>query len=514
MNPDQLLTELKKICKLHDEGVLSESEFKKLKKKILEQQGFTCEFKSVDLLDKPNKSIFESGYENTLDSPSQGNESQTPSSDHYVDLTDEIDSTNTIEKSKFSRKNIIIFAVVIVIIIGGFFIFGKTKHNKALEDIEQQDGTILADIKENGIQVLVYSTSEGLFYWNLKDKRPQQLYQSLDSLEVRDYYLDEKYELKYRNWIADSNIFQPNPKDLYKVKWPWIFIGQTYVANINRPKNLIRINSYKSIDGDLQSLASNQSSTEQTLDEFYINRVDSSLVLIKSIIMPGYYNYRTTELNQACWSDTAYMSEKLWELFDSYENKEELLTFVPEDNSHGFAIITIDSKNNAKLGDNIHWCDNLIPIKNGLSAHIMQPYYKEREMRLKQEVDFHKDKIIDAKNQFVNDKATDFYRLAAAYRANPYKAEVDYPVNKEYYTELTLSSISWGEKRYLYMVQADAWDRERETDYYRIYLLTDDYSFRNIEYPSKRLVKGKLAQTYLDGPRGTELVLYDAKLVF
>lgn len=415
----------------------------------------------------------------------------------------------------------------------------EKEHAEAIKSINAQENTIIFDSLYNDGFDIFYVNDSALVYLNSTVGTPKVLYNKNNTtgltsvsydfdydklktgkavLTMKESPVTDFFEAGETDYTGNSdnsypNIFKANaPKDLYRVKWPWILIGRTYIANITEPQKLISINFYNATDPELQELPFEQHFTEHTYDEFFIDDAQNSLVLKSWILMPGYDDYRTKELPQVCWSGPAYMSEKYWQLLDSHPNKEELLTFTPEDNSYGFVTITIDSKNNASIDDYIQWRDSYIPIKDGFSANSMQPYYRKREQELQAEFDIKTDKINEAIDQFIKSHTTDFYELHNAYRNNSYKAEQDYPINKEYYAELVLIWISEGENGYYYLIKASA-EKKDGIDYNDIYLLTDDNTFRTLDYPQTRIIKGRLARTYLESQHGVCTVLYNAEIV-
>lgn len=253
MLPSDKIKKLEQLVDLYKNNVLSKEEFEREKAKITNSVPGT----QPDFVDKNNVDTNFTNEEKT----------NSPSDTIYEWLI----SHHVIDCSK---RNSVLILIAILLIIGGiiFLSIYNNKYERALDKIEEIGGRILADEEENNTHQIIYSTDDGLYFWNTEEKSAKKLFSNLDSLVVISPYIDRTtcevmfdknpypdsiyIDTRELGFISTDNILSTSyihheiddnlqiEPDMFRVFWPWILIGKHYISHVHSPNQLYDISSY------------------------------------------------------------------------------------------------------------------------------------------------------------------------------------------------------------------------------------------------------------------------------
>ena len=511
MTPTQI-NELKKLAELYKAGVLNEDEFKAAKQKVFAQIGDVgSTTPSLDIVDTTLLDNIEQGQPDEQEQPDELVNSDVSHEDiaTYENPFDEPESEEYATNSK--KKWFIFGGIGLLICIAAFFIFHKSDYEKAMDKIENQQGKILTNIQDGDNHVLIYSTANGLFYWDLRSKEPKKLYTNIDSLKVQRYYLGDNYCLEKKSEeypkeisvisVTDDRVFNtvPNviqsvsPLELYKVAWPWILIGKHYIAHVSDPNVLINIRGYSTgeIFNDLPS------KDDTSFNSLYNDSVnidnDRNLVLnIRSdyLSLPGISDYRPKYIDKDTWTEHLYIDPYLMlsycNLFQSEYEMNETLGIPLSDDLNVYRKIIITPSNEISQKQELSWNGSNFDNSN-LSAVGMQKIYESTEKKYqdiitkelpKKRAEIEKYASDYRENMIakIKENAISFSDITNDYKRNLRKAVEEFPLGQNYVLKVHIENIRYVDGDYSYRLSIN-------DVFVKAYFYSNDSNFTNLSYP-------------------------------
>lgn len=303
-------------------------------------------------------------------------------------------------------KYILLSLLFVLIIIGCASEEEKKekRKEKAIEAVQKEHGKILHTGGEN----IYYTTNGGLYSINyaLSKQKPVQYYVNLDSISIINYILaNENNQLQIKTEETSLNGYQTNDyneadirklfknqnaKTLFKIYYPWIIIGENFIASLETPYKLNDISYF--IDYDQKNSRLPSAAKHSLIKDRGSLKIDNNLHLsLKGDrkILPGFKDYKTKEIPQQIW-DGEWKNQNLIDIYSNnpYISEEDLNSAAsfkyPIDDYFNWNI-EID-KNNFVIKDSKIFWGPLSISSTRLNSKDLDTYYQEREKNINEKL--------------------------------------------------------------------------------------------------------------------------------
>lgn len=380
-------------------------------------------------------------------------------------------------------------------------------HNLLLEKIKSEGGKVLADCKgTNELGTIIYTNEKGLYQLNPEQRKAKLIFPNPSSLKITSFSLAPEngiYQISVReNPMTKSRdiITGGNANELYRVEWPWIFIGDTYISNINDSTKIIDISNF--YDERRGNTKVNDVGNKEYKGSFSI---DSDKKLTISVFdrqtnLPGFYEYNPQSIPQSLWNGKMWLKEfyrayigELGDLYDKEVGSE--LDYEYKKGENYCMKLSFDQEGKFITDSSVYWNGNIIN-KDDLSTSGMKPYYKKRELAIssdlnktkeylyeklsKVDAEYEKIRQKDLENQIqdIKNQAVALRDIVQSYCSNEMKAKKDYPFNQKMVIKASLEEINRSSSNFNYVLRPSDDD-----PLCNIYIFTNDEQFTDFSYP-------------------------------